>query len=110
MQARGLDALSLGWETGGVQGRATAQLLCWMVKVLDEKHESGCYCVPSPAKSVLLERAETSAGEVGGPPWGTERQGWAPLKARGEKLLVEQRASVSSCLCLLDPQVQVLWP
>lgn len=43
-----------------------------MVKVLDEKHESGCYCVLSPAKSVLLERAETLAGEVGAPPRGTE--------------------------------------
>lgn len=93
MQARGSDALSLGWETGGVRGRATAELLCWMAKVLDEKHESSCYCVPSPAKLVLLERAETSAGEAGAPPRDTELRGWAPLKARGER----------KSLCLLSP-------
>lgn len=72
MQARGSDALSLAWETGGVQGRATAWLLCWMVKVLHEKHGSSCYSVPSPAKSMLLEKAKTSEGEADAPPWGTE--------------------------------------
>lgn len=107
-QARGSDALSLGWETGGVQGRAAARLLCWGVKVLDETHESSC-CVPSPAKPVLLETAETPAGEVGAPPRGTDLRGWALLKARGEKLLVEHRASVSSHLCPPPPASSGFW-
>lgn len=89
-----------------MQGRPKAWPLCWMVKVLDEKHEPRCYSVPRPAKLALLERAETSEGEGGAPPRGTELQGWAPLKARGERLPVEQRASVPSCLCPLHPQVQ----
>lgn len=66
MQARGPDALSLGWETGGVRGRATAQLLCWMVKVLDEKNEAATVSSARPNRCCWREQR----------PW---QEKWVPL-------------------------------
>lgn len=79
--------------------RATTRLLCWMVKVLDEKHESGCYSVPSTAKLVLLERPETLVGEIDAPLQGYQVAGLGTLKSQRGKspgLLLPVPASPAS--------------
>lgn len=78
----------------GVGNRRCAGQSEHTAAVLDAQgaeHESGCYRVPSPARSVLLRRAETLVGEAGAPPRGYRAVG----------TLKSQRGTKS--LCLLSP-------
>lgn len=74
MQARGPDALSLGRETGVTQAKATAELFCWMLKVLGRKREPGCLCVSQPSQTRTDGESRDLdgtgvKGDVGDPLW-----------------------------------------
>lgn len=103
-QARGSDALSLGWEAGGVQGRAASWLLCWMDKVLNEKHESSCYCVPAQQISAVGESRDLGR-RSGCPSLGYQAARLSTLKSQRDK------KHLSSLTCAASTRkFRLLWP